>query len=133
MALESNKKELMISLNSFDKPAEAKGKDAWIRLIIYLLFLKKGSYPSNPNIGIDIRRYEFEFVDKAIIVLQSELSDQIKWFLPDIPLESVVIDSTNINGETVLLIILTFEDNSNDNVAVIATSTYNIIDFEISM
>lgn len=133
MALESNKKELEIALNSFNKPTEIKGKEAWIRLIIYLLYIKKGTYPSNPNIGIDIRRYEFEFIDKAIPLLQNEISDQTKWFLPDVPLVSVIVDSTRVRGDTILLIILTFEDNTPDNVAVIATSAYNIIDFEVSM
>ncbi len=134
MALESNKKELILGLNSFDKAAEASGKEAWIRLIIYLFFINKGSYPSNPNIGIGIRQYDYEFMDTALDVLPSEIMEQVRLFLPDIPLESVNVTSDMVAGKKILVIILEFVDDTiNDTAVIAAMISQNIIDFEVSM
>ncbi len=134
MALESKKKEVMLSINNFNSPAEVSGKEAWIKLILHLLFLKKGSYPSNPNIGIDIRQYDYNFIDTVLTTLPSEIMEQTRIFLPDIPLESVIVDTTEVEGRVILLIILTFiDDNINDTVVIASRVSNNIIDFEISM
>lgn len=134
MGLESNKKETMLSINNFNSPAEVSGKEAWIKLILHLLFLKKGSYPSNPNIGIDIRQYDYQFIDTVLSILPSDIMEQTRLFLPDIPLESVIVDTAEIEGKIVLLIILTFvDDNIDDTVVIAARVSNNIIDFEISM
>lgn len=134
MPLESQKKELLLGLNSFDKPAEVIGKNAWIKLITHLLFLKKGTYPSNPLIGIGIQQYEFSFMDDTITLLQSEILEQARIYLPDVPLDSVVVDSTEVEGKKILLIIITFIDDGNIDTAVVATAvSQNIIDFEVSM
>lgn len=134
MALESNKKELILGLNSFDKAAEASGKEAWILLIIYLFFINKGSYPSNPNIGIGIRQYDYEFMDTALDVLPSEIMEQVRLFLPDIPLESVNVTSDMVAGKKILVIILEFVDDTiNDTAVIAAMISQNIIDFEVSM
>lgn len=134
MALDSQRKELILGLNSFDTPAEAIGKEAWIRLILNLLYLKKGTYPSNPEIGIDIQSYDFGFMDDAIDKLQSEIMSQVRTFLPDIPLESVIVKSDDIAGKKVLILILNFmDDGSVDTSVVASTITNNIINFEVSI
>jgi len=130
MQLESDKKEVMLSINSFNSPAEVSNKEAWIKLILHLLFLKKGSYPSNPNIGIDIRQYDYQFIDNILTTLPSDIMEQTRLFLPDIPLESVIVETTEVGGKVILLIILTFVD---DNVVIATSVANNIIDFEISM
>jgi len=132
--LESSKKELILGLNSFNKPGEVIGKDAWIKLITYLMFMKKGSYPSCPTMGIGIQQYDYQFMDKVITDLQMDIQDQISTYLPDIPLESVSIDSSEINGQMILLITLTFIDNGLTDNAVVATIVApNIINFEVAM
>lgn len=134
MALESNKKELLLSINSFDRPAEAIGKNAWIKLITHLLFLIPGTYPSSPLLGIGIQQYEYSFMDETIAQLQSLILEQVRTYLPDVPLDSVVVDSTEVSGKKILLIIINFIDSGNLDTAVIASAApENIIDFEVSM
>lgn len=132
--LERDKKEMLIELNSFDKPAMVSGKEAWIKLITNLFFIKKGTYPSTPMLGIDIPKYDYEFMDTALDVLPSEIMEQVRLFLPDIPLDTVTVDTTDVSGRKILLIILVFIDNSVDDTAVVAMDiAQNIIDFEISI
>lgn len=132
--LESSKKELILGLNSFNKPGETIGKTAWIKLITYLMFMKKGTYPSCPTMGIGIQQYDYEFMDTAITNLQTDIQDQVSAYLPDVPLNSVSVESSDVNGQKILLITLTFVDNGTTDSAVIATlAAPNIIDFEVAM
>lgn len=133
--LESSKKELLLEIDKFNKPGEAVGKYAWTKLVTYLLFMRKGSYPSNPNMGIDIQSYDFEFMDTAIGNLQSEIKNQISTYYPDIPLNSVSVESTTISGHAILLISLVFLDNGELDSSVIATeaNSMTISDFEVSL
>lgn len=134
MVLESNKKELVLGLNSFNAPAELTGKNAWINLILHLMFIKKGTYPSNPIIGIGIQTYDYQFIKDVIVKLQDDITNQVKTFLPEIPLDSVVVDTTEVSGKVILLIIITFTIDGTTDVAVVASQTSNnIIDFEVSM
>lgn len=130
---EFTKKELLLDINLFNKPAEIIGKDAWAKLAINLLFLRKGTYPSSPNMGIGIQDYEYEFVDTAILRLNEEILNQFRTYLPDLPLEDVKVSSTEYNGQSILIIGLIFNDNGNiETTAVAATISNKLIDFEIS-
>lgn len=72
-------------------------------MIIRLLLLKKGTYPDFPNLGIDIRgRYRFMFSEE-LSTLESELTDQIETYLPEllpitVSAEMITIPSTTANG-----------------------------------
>ena len=61
--LEAEKTELVLGINSFNKPAEKSGVEAWCKLITNLLFMAKGTYPTDPDMGCDIGQYEFAFID----------------------------------------------------------------------
>ena len=81
-----------------------KGKlNSAATMIIRLLLLKKGTYPDFPNLGIDIRgRYRFMFSEE-LSTLESELTDQIETYLPELlPItviaEMITIPSTTANG-----------------------------------
>ena len=63
MALEANKKELGLSTNVFNKATEYQGKTAWFQLILNLIFLRPGTYPSIPNMGVGLQDYEYEYID----------------------------------------------------------------------
>lgn len=133
--LESSKKELSLGIDNFNKPGTVSGKDAWVRLATYLLFMRKGSYPSAPEMGIDIQSYDFAFMDDAIDSLKNSIRDQISTYYPDIPLQSVTVESKEISGQMILLISLVFVDGGISDSAIIATniSSTNIIDFEVSI
>lgn len=133
-SLESSKTEILLGLNSFNKPGEVIGKNAWIKLITYLMYTKKGTYPSVPPMGIGIQQYDYEFMDKAISTLQTDIMEQVSTYLPSVPLQSVNVESIDIDSRKVLLITLTFIDNGTTDTAVIAAeAASNIINFEVSI
>lgn len=134
LPLESQKKELLLAINPFNKPAELIGKNAWSQLIMYLLFLEPGTYPSMPEMGIGIKQYDFSFMDDAIEELPSKINQQVSLFLPDVPLTNV--DASKVvldDGRVILLLVLTFSDNGNvDSTAIASTVKRSLLDFEPS-
>lgn len=131
---EMNKRELLLSVNTFNKPTELIGKDAWARLVLNLLFMKKGTFPSMPDMGIGIQDYEYEFIDTAVASLNEEIEQQIRTYLPDLPLKGVKVSSTTVDRQEILLIAMTFDDHGTIDSSVVAAAVgkQGLIDFEIS-
>lgn len=131
---EPNKKELLLSTNVFNKPTELIGKDAWARLVLNLLFMRKGTFPSMPNMGVGIQDYQYEFLDTAISSLNFEIEDQINTYLPDLPVSSVNVTSTEVDGQTILILVINFTDKGtvDSTVVAAAVSGMRLVDFEIS-
>lgn len=133
MALESSKKELSLGINVFNKPTELSGPNAWSQLILNLLFLRPGTYPSQPSMGIGIQDYDYEFLDAAISKLDTEINSQIRIYLPDIPLDGVSVQSTIYNGKTILMIVIQLVVNGGIVTSVVASEVSDkIIDFDVS-
>lgn len=131
--LESNKKELGLGTNVFNKAVEYKGKTAWFQLILNLIFLRPGTYPSIPSMGVGIQDYDYEFLDDVKDNIRNDIEDQVKTFLPDVPLESVEIQSVDYNGHAIMLITITLNDNGQIVTGAVASEVTNkLIDFEIS-
>lgn len=130
---ETNKKELLLGLNLFQKPAELVGKDAWARLTLNLLFLRKGTYPSAPQMGVGIQDYDYEFLEEIISPLQEDIQAQMHTYLPSVPLTDVQVTSTEFEGKPILVIGLGFYDNGAVKYSAVAAQVSNkLIDFEIS-
>ena len=135
--LESDKKELQLSINSFDNPTELTGIKAWSQLVLHLIFMKPGTHPTHPEMGIDLESYQFDFMDDAISSLSAAIINQQGKYLKDVPLTAVVIQPAEVNGERILLIQLTFTDSNrgtaNSVIAINATPTSrHFLDFDIS-
>lgn len=131
------KSELFLELDSFDKPKTTNNVGAWSQLILNLLFLLPGTYPSLPNMGIGLQLYEYEYLDDAIDEITSKIESQQQLYLPDIPLTEVDISKyyPKNSPDPVLLIHLTFTTNENKSeTSVIALNTdkKRFIEFEIS-
>ena len=131
--LEAQKAELSLSTNAFNQPLEYSGKNAWIKLIIDLLLTEPGTYPSNPEIGIGLKNYEFQFIESAIVEIEEKLQYQIKTFLPDLPVTDLIVKSENIDGKPYLLVLVQFSTSQygTENVVVAAEYVNNVINFEI--
>ena len=106
----ANIRDYLLDLDDIGKPKVVdmtdirRGKlNSAATMIIRLLLLKKGTYPDFPNLGIDIRgRYRFMFSEE-LSTLESELTDQIETYLPELlPItfsaEMITIPSTTANG-----------------------------------
>ena len=106
----ANIRDYLLELDDIGKPKVVDMKDirrgklnSAATMIIRLLLLKKGTYPDFPNLGIDIRgRYRFMFSEE-LSTLESELTDQIETYLPEllpitVSAEMITIPSTTANG-----------------------------------
>lgn len=133
MALEANKKELGLSTNVFNKATEYQGKTAWFQLILNLIFLRPGTYPSIPNMGVGLQDYEYEYIDDVKDNIRNKIEEQVNLFLPDVPLASVEVTSVEYERKTILLIVISLEDNGQIVTGAVASEVTNhLIDFEIS-
>ncbi len=131
---ESNKIEPALEINSFDKPKELSGVAAWSQLILNLIFLKPGSYPSMPGLGIGIENYQYDFLDDTIAELTAAITSQQQTYLPDIPLSGVQIGKTEHEGQPILIIQLFFniEDGVTSSAIALNVSKRNFLNFEVS-
>lgn len=132
--LQSEKKEVTLEINSFDKPKELSQVEAWSQLLLNLIFMRPGTYPSMPNMGVGIENYQFEFLEDAIEELTTAISEQQKIYLSDIPLNGINCTQVEHNGTPVLLIQFVFnvEDQLKTSAIAINTTSRNFLDFEIS-
>ena len=136
-SMESNKRELQLSINSFDNPTELSDVKAWSQLILQLLFLEPGTYPSIPEMGIGIEKYQYDFIDEVVSELSAAILNQQQTYLKDIPLTSVQVAPATVNKETILLIQLTFDaGRGSEQKSVIAVNaspkSRNFLDFDVS-
>lgn len=132
--LESSKKETLMDINSFDKPSELSGVSAWSQLLLNLIFLKPGTYPSLPKMGIGIEDYQYDFMEDTMSELSTKITEQQKQYLPDVPLNSVQISKIEKNGQPILIIQLFFNVESGPASSAVAfnVSKRNFLDFEVS-
>lgn len=132
--LESQKAELGFGMNAFNKPQEYSGTEAWAHLIVDLCMYDKGNFPSNPDIGVGIGRYDFSREEDRNKLLAA-IRDQVSRFLPDIPVQSISIDTGNGRaGSIILYLYVTFSTaNGLETVVVAAEKKRNFVKFAISM
>lgn len=135
-SLESNKTELLLSINSFDNPTQLTQVQAWAQLMTNLIFLQPGTYPSMPEMGVGIEEYQYDFLDEVITELSARIISQQQTYLPDLPLRAVTIEPYDYEGLRILLIHLTFyTDMGNASVAVAVNASpgsRHFLDFDIS-
>jgi hypothetical protein len=72
------KYDVALDYDSMYKPKVLSSFESGINIILTLLFMKPGQYPSIPELGIDIESYLFRYSDdkKIISEIQSKLEDQ---------------------------------------------------------
>lgn len=134
--LESTKKELVLEINSFDKPKELSNVDAWSQLITNLIFLRPGTYPSMPSLGVGIEDYQYDFLEDTIAELSAAIIEQQRVYLQDIPLNGLNINKIEYNGQPTLLIQMSFNIDEDPGVAnsaiAISLNPRHFLDFEVS-
>lgn len=133
-SLQSSKTELTLEIDSFDKPKELVEVAAWSQLILNLLYLKPGTYPSLPDMGIGIEEYQYDFIDDIAEELTSKITSQQKQYLPDVPLTGVTVNSRIVGQIEALVIQLFFTTGSKMVASAVAidTSQRNFLTFDVS-
>ena len=84
-------KEHVFSLNDFNMPKVYDSKDANYILIIRLILLDPGKYPSHPTMGVGLRtKYRFNGNNPNVLEpLKADIEKQMRAFLPQIAYSSI--------------------------------------------
>lgn len=103
-------KDTVMSLDNYRSPTILNGADAWVRDIINILFIEKGTYSDTPDLGIDIESLTYIDDDTLVSYVNNELHKQTKLYLSNIPISKITVGtySTN-NGDNLLLIDIAFD------------------------
>lgn len=79
----STYREYFLGIDEFNHPKIYTDQHATYVLLIRLILLEPGTYPTRPNMGVGIvSRYRFALEDK-IRQLQDDISEQIIEYLPE--------------------------------------------------
>ena len=101
--------ELDFSLDAFRRQKVFVDDDAYVQLIRRLLVMRKGTYPTVPDMGVDIARYRFSDIDTLIAGdLKNAIIDQVNTYIPSLPLEDVNIYKLKYQNGYVLYIDISF-------------------------
>lgn len=109
----------LLATNDFGMPSVYSGTDAAYVKLVYLIMLEPGKFQSHPNMGVGIRsRYRHNNEDNFLQNLQSDITNQINAYLPEL---SMIDVSVNHKDEILGIIINTEQgayalayNNSND-------------------
>lgn len=83
---------LSFNLDSFGRPLEYSGKEAWARYILELMFYEPGTFPSDPNIGCGLTNETFQDSDYIQGTVVPEIQSAVLKYCEDIPFESIDVD-----------------------------------------
>ena len=98
-------KELDFSFDGLKRQKVLTGAQAWARLLDRLIRKRKGTNPSDPNMGIDLDSYRFADIDRlASGQLADAIRAQTSLYLPQIPIQTIDVSSVKIKGSYVLFI-----------------------------
>lgn len=70
--------DVLMDVDSFNKPKVISTFELCVNSILTLLFMKPGQYPSIPELGIDIEQYLHEYADDKDIpqIIKEQINDQ---------------------------------------------------------
>lgn len=86
------KQELCLAIDNYNKPKTLHGMDAKTSRFLKLLYMKQGTNPSSPYMGIDISSYKFDFMDNELIInLKTKIEEQVSQYLPELLISNIII------------------------------------------
>lgn len=126
--------ELDFSLDNFRNQKVLRNTEAYARLIQRLLFMKKGTYPTIPDMGIDISSYRFADLDTLTAGdLQNVIREQIDTYIEGLPLQDINISTIKITSGTVLYIDITILGDVNTIEIAMLQDGYEILGIDIKV
>lgn len=91
--VEYNKQELCFDFSDFETQKSYEEEYALSRLLINLLLLIPGTYPNNPNMGVNIGKYEFELVTgQELAQIKDDIQTQINLYIPNSQVREIVVE-----------------------------------------
>jgi phage baseplate assembly protein W len=78
-------RDFIMNQSSFNKAEEYTDNSAVVLAIRNILLTRRGNFPFNPSLGMNIEKYQFDLLDQQQIdTIRNELSQQISKYIPDI-------------------------------------------------
>lgn len=111
----------------FNQPKILSPSQTLVNNILMLLFMKPGTYPSLPKLGIYIQQYLYMFYDEINEnEIKARIAAQCEEFLPNIEDGTLDVIKTIKDGKPVLLIVLPVRIDDDITGLVIGTSIDSI-------
>lgn len=103
------KNEYTMSFDNFGNTEAASTLNSMVMRLMNLLYAEKGSCRDIADLGVDICSYQFEFMnDELIHTLQNSIQQQVKLYLPDMPVVDIVLVPSPNKTEKYLDIVISF-------------------------
>ena len=89
--------ELVLDFDNFKRPAIKEEYHALAKSILNLILLEPGTYPDTPEMGINIAKYQFEFLTTDTLNdIQTAITEQVNRYIPSNNIQKVlVMQNTN--------------------------------------
>ena len=126
--------EMDFDLDPFKRQKKYTGIYAWAQLLYRLLRKRKGTNPSDPNMGLDLDSYRFADIDQLAEGQMAEaIQRQTSTYLPNVPIQSIDVSSVYVKGTYVLYIKFTLIGNRPDITMGFAQQKRSIINTQITV
>lgn len=113
--------EVGFGMDNFNQPLKLNQKDSIVQVLLNMLFLKPGNYPSMPHIGIDIQKYLYKTAnDIDSEGLKEQIFNQCAEIMSDISIGDIQIAVVDIGGGSssgtlvIVIPLITTDDNSKE-------------------
>jgi hypothetical protein len=102
----SFKDELLLAKSVFNTNAVRTKLEALAQVLQNIIIYEPGTFPNQPELGVGIENYQFEFLDdKTMTELKTNIDNQIQKFIPsDIKVEPSIETLLNELGKKILVI-----------------------------
>lgn len=126
--------EMDFTLDSFNEQKIYSGALATAHKIKNLLFMKKGDFPSIPDMGINIQGYRYQALDLLVSGrLKEDISDQISKYVTDVPIENIYIGTSSYKGEYFLILKILLTEENNEIIYAIKQSKGEVVNFNFKI
>ena len=134
---EYQKVEPTFEVNRFERPLELTQVEAWTRLVLRILFMEKGTMPSDPNMGCNITAETYQDIETLKGTIRKNLDKQVRSYLPDIPFAGMEVfteaELVSDGDPQVVYYIIGFQQGATNiaTVKVASRAKNRVIDFKI--
>lgn len=103
------KSEVNFGEDNFKNQNVLNAEDSITQLLLNLLFMKPGHFPSQPGLGIDIKSYLYRNSDSIDVEdLKTAIYNQCSPLMPYLDFDEMVLTVIPYHGQSSLLLIIPF-------------------------
>ena len=126
--------EMDFCLDAFNNQKVYVGAMAYAHKIKNLLFMRKGDFPSDPDMGINIQSIRFKDMDAlASGSLKETLSAQISAYVVDVTTDDIALSVNKYNGNYYLLITIHLEQLNSEIIYAIDDNKREVVNFNFKI